>query len=85
MPGEQSRENGRKGGRKKGYKAIAAEKAREYLVKRIAQELDPIITEILNAAKKGDTKAIEYVLNQLVGKPKESVEHSGDLSLKLDV
>lgn len=38
-------------GRKKGYKAITAEKAREYLVKRVAEELDPILTAQIESAK----------------------------------
>jgi hypothetical protein len=71
-------------GRKKGYKAIAAEKAREYLVKRIADELDPITSQMIAAAKSGDQKAAEYLMNQIVGKAKETVEHSGKVSVLFD-
>ena len=46
-----NRENAKKAGRKKGYKAIQAEKAREYLVKRVAAELDPILTAQIESAK----------------------------------
>lgn len=75
----------RKGsGRKKGYKAIAAEKAREYLVKRIADELEPITDQLLLNAKQGDLKALEYVVNQLVGKPKESIDHNMTLDFTFD-
>lgn len=72
-------------GRKKGYKAIAAEKAREYLVKRIAAELEPITDMILKSAKAGDTKSLEYLINQLIGKPKETMEIQEDVTLKIDV
>lgn len=42
----------RKGaGRKKGVKAIQAEKSREFLVKKIAEELEPIIQAQIDAAK----------------------------------
>ena len=72
-------------GRKKGYKAIAAEKAREYLVRRIAEELEPITDVILASAKAGDTKSLEYLINQLIGKPKETLEVQEDVVLKIDV
>ena len=38
-------------GRKKGYAAIEREKAREYLVGRIAEELNPIVSAQIEAAK----------------------------------
>lgn len=61
-------------GRKKGLASIEAEKAREFLITKIAAELEPIADRIIEAAKNGDLKAAEYLLNQLVGKPKESMD-----------
>ena len=93
-------------GRKMGYRAIQAERAREFLIKRIADELEPIVTAQIEAAKgiyyldendntiytkKPDLKAGEFLLNQSVGKPKESIEMSGKdgqsipLNLKLTI
>ena len=91
-------------GRKKEQRTIKAEKAREYIIGRIAEELDPIVTAQVEAAKgmyvwkydlsqgtvrvflkEPDLKAGEYLLNQGVGKPKETIEHEGEVSLKIDV
>ncbi len=32
-----------------------------------------------------DTRAAEYLINQIAGKPKESVEHTGQVSLTMDL
>lgn len=32
-----------------------------------------------------DRQAREYTINQVIGKPKETVEHQGEISLKIDV
>ena len=71
-------------GRPKGYKAIESEKAREYLTKRIAAELEPLADMILANAKNGDVKALEYVINQLVGKPRETIDMNEKVTLRLD-
>ena len=44
-PAHIARENGKKGGRPKGTNAIQAEKAREYLIKRVTEELEPIVSK----------------------------------------
>lgn len=76
----------RKGaGRKKGYKAIEAEKAREYIAKRVSDELDPIITKAIAQAKAGDGTARRDLMDRAYGKPKEVVEHKVEVSLKIDV
>ena len=76
----------RKGaGRKKGYKAIEAEKAREYILKRLSDELEPIITKAIAQAKKGDSTARKELMDRAYGKPKETIEHTGEVSLKIDV
>jgi hypothetical protein len=78
-------------GRKKANHTIAAEKAREYLVKTIVKELAPIVSAQIDAAKgvfylgkEGkvytklpDTKVGEYLLNQVAGKAKENIEMGG--------
>lgn len=83
----------RKGaGRKKATHTLAAEKAREFLVNKIAGELDPILTAQIESAKglyyeevsgdgtkkiwqrEPDVNAGKYLLDQAVGKAKESVD-----------
>lgn len=80
-------------GRKKGYKAIEVEKAREYLVARVVADLEPIVSAQIDLAKgirlvdeKGnvyqkapDKDAAKYLLDHTVGKAKEKldVQHSG--------
>ena len=55
-------------GRKKGYAALEAEKAREYIAKRLAHDLEPIISKLLLMAKNGDTKAANILLDRAYGK-----------------
>ncbi len=89
-------------GRKKGLASISAEKAREYTVKRIAEELEPLLTGQIELAKglyteiedeqegikKVYQKAPDYrvgafLLNQLIGKAKETsdINIEGSFSL----
>lgn len=94
----------RKGaGRKKATHTIAAEKAREYVINRVAAELEPIMTAQIQSAKglyyegevegekviiykqKPDINAGKNLLDQTIGKAKETVAHEGEVSLKIDV
>jgi hypothetical protein len=75
-------------GRKKAGHTVAAEKAREYLITAIAEQLGPIVSAQIEAAKglfyegkEGkvytkipDVRVGEYLLNQIAGKAKEKVE-----------
>lgn len=75
-------------GRPKGFKALAAEQARAHMAKRIADELDPILDAQIESAKglhyetkdkkvftrEPDVAAGKYLVDQLVGKAKESVD-----------
>lgn len=85
MAGNASRLNGMKGGRKKGYKAINAEKAGEYIAQRVSKELEPIITVAIEQAKGGDQAARRDLLDRAYGRPKETIEMKGEMKLKLDV
>jgi hypothetical protein len=69
MAGQISRENGKKGGRKKGQSALLAEKAREYVAKALDKDLKPIVDMAIAQAKRGDTKAREWLSNYAWGKP----------------
>jgi len=83
----------RKGaGRKKANHTIASEKAREFLVSSIVEHLGPIVSAQIDSAKglfyigkKGkiytqlpNTRVGEYLLNQVAGKAKESVQVQSD-------
>ena len=84
----QNRINSKKGGRPKGSKAahtIEAETARRYLVQRVVDELDPIIEKYLKLARNGDRHALEYLMNQVAGKPRETFEVQTSHRLLIDV
>lgn len=75
-------------GRKKANHTIASEKAREFLIASIVEQLDPIVSAQIDSAKglfylgkQGkiytqlpNTRVGEYLLNQVAGKAKENVE-----------
>lgn len=81
---------GRKKG-SKGTHTLAADKAREYTIQRVTSELDPILTAQIEAAKgmyvevkgkkvyreKPDVQAGKYLLDQTIGKAKETVAVEG--------
>ena len=75
-------------GRPFGSKAqhtVEAEQSRAYVIKRIAEELEPIVNKHIELAKAGDIRGLEYLINQAAGKPKESVELLVEGTLKVDV
>ena len=75
-------------GRKRGTTSIKAEEARKYLITEITKELKPIVMGQIEQAKgiycededkvvyqkQPDSKVAMYLLNQLVGHPKETLE-----------
>ena len=89
--------------RKKAPHTIAAAKAREFVIKKVNENLEPLLNAKLDLAlghkklhitptgeeevytESPDGNAIQYLLNQDIGKPKETVEHQGDITLKIDV
>jgi hypothetical protein len=85
----------RKGaGRKKAQHTIETEAMRAFIVSKVKENLEPLLTAQLDLAlghlvqetddeggervysKSPDGKAIEYLLNQSIGKPTEFIEHS---------
>jgi hypothetical protein len=56
-------------GRKRGFASIEAEKAREFICKRVAEELGPIVASLIEKAKKGDVPAIKELFDRAWGKP----------------
>lgn len=89
MAGITSANNGKLGGRPKGSKnwdTIAVEKAREYYLEQVAKHLPPLVSIHLEEAFQPENqKEREYALNQILGKPKESVEVDIKGNLKVDV
>lgn len=67
----------RKGaGRKKGYAAFEAEKARELIAEQLSVELEPIIKKAIKQARAGDKHARAWLFERAYGKPKEIVDMS---------
>ena len=68
----------RKGaGRKKGSKAthtIEAEKAREFIIRKLVESLEPIVNKMIEQAKKGDRFAREELFNRAMGRPPQALE-----------
>lgn len=64
-------------GRPRGTNGIQAEKAREYIIRRVSEELEPIMDQLIAKAKKGDMAAIKDLLDRAYGRAKETVEHQG--------
>jgi len=65
--------NGKKGGRKKGYASIAAEKARELLCKELDKEWAPIVRKAIEQAKGGDAIARNWLSERGYGKVAQAI------------
>ncbi len=77
-------------GRKKGFASVKAEESRKYVARRIEEELEPILSGQIEMAKGiytntdgnntkvykklPDSKVAEYLLNQLIGRPRDFSE-----------
>lgn len=72
-------------GRPKGTNGIAAERAREYICKRVEEELEAIITKAIEQAKRGDPAARRDLFDRAWGKPREEHHLDVDVTLKIDV
>lgn len=74
-------------GRKKGYSAIEAEKAREYIAGRVQESLEPIVSSLLTKAVAGDLKATQLLFERAYGRPLTPTEEIGEtpMMIHLDV
>ena len=72
-----SAENGKKGGRPKGYSAIQAEKSREMICEKLEKEFAPIVVKAIQQAKAGDKYAREWVTDRAYGKAIQSIDLRG--------
>jgi hypothetical protein len=79
MAGDASRLNGAKGGRPKGTPTavtVAKEKAREYLIRRVEDEIAPIADKLIEKAQTGDVPAIKELFDRAWGKPMQAIDHT---------
>lgn len=74
MAGQASRENGKKGGRKKGYSAIQAELKRDLTARLLDKEWKPVVLAQIKAAKLGSVEAFKALRDTAYGKPKETLD-----------
>ena len=76
--------NARKPKGSKSWKTIAKEKAREEYENKLAREFDEITTvQFENAKKPKEWKERTYVVDQLIGKPKDRFE--GEIKGEVDM
>lgn len=65
-------------GRKKGFSAIEAEKAREFIVQQVNASLEPIIAGLIDRGKRGDIRAIQILFDRAYGRPITPFETTGE-------
>lgn len=63
-----SAQNGKKGGRPKGEATILREKAKDYLARRLEEEIGPIADKLIEKASSGDVPAIKELFDRAWGK-----------------
>lgn len=61
-------------GRKKGFATIAREKAKDYLARRLEEEIAPIADKLIEKAQTGDVPAIKELFDRAWGKPHQAVD-----------
>lgn len=72
-------------GRKKGFAALEAEKARELIVVKLKESLDEILNKAIEQAKQGDKYAREWLTDRAYGKTPQAIElpdGSGEILIK---
>lgn len=70
-------------GRKKGFSAIEAEKAREFIVEKVNASLEPIIGSLIELAKKGDIRASQVLFDRAYGRPITPIETAGEAPMMI--
>jgi hypothetical protein len=81
-----NRENAKKGGRKKGEATILREKAKDYLARRLEEEIAPIADSLISKAAKGDVPAIKELFDRAWGKAPQALTgaNGGALIIQFD-
>lgn len=83
MAGNISRENGKKGGRKKGIASIKAEEARALLAQMVASEIEPLGRILIEKAKTGDVQAMKELFDRAFGKAPQAITGPNGSELKI--
>lgn len=66
-------------GRKQGFSAIEAEKARELVCQKLSDNLEPILDKLIMQAKNGDIKATRELFDRAYGRPLSQLGLENDL------
>ena len=74
MPGDASRENGKKGGRPIARHTLEASALRAYIVKEVVKRKQKLVKAMIDKAVEGDIIAIREALDRTLGKAKEQVD-----------
>jgi hypothetical protein len=77
MAGNASRENGKKGGRKKGFPALEAERARLMIAQKLSKDFEPIVNTAIKSAKRGDRYARDWLTDRAYGKAVQAIDLRG--------
>lgn len=85
MAGDQSRINGRKGGRPKGFASLEAEKKRDYIAQRLVKEFAGIVTVAIKQAKEGDRYAREWLTERAYGKAAQPIANADDKPFLIEI
>ena len=86
MPGIESFENGKLGGRPKGSKArhtLEAEQGKAALVRAYLENIKPINQAIVTKAITGDIQAIKELHDRVYGKPNQPIEGTLEVTTKI--
>lgn len=83
MPFQPGNQEAKKKGKHR--KTLDKEAAIAYITKRVTEELAPIMDRAINQAKAGDQTTRKDLMDRAYGRPKEVVEHQGDITLKIDI
>lgn len=83
MPFQPGNQEAKKKGKHR--KTLDKEAAIAYITKRVTEELAPIMDRAINQAKDGDQTTRKDLMDRAYGRPKEVVEHQGDITLKIDI
>lgn len=68
-----ARENGKKGGRPKGYPALEAEKARLMITEKLSIHFEPIVDKAIQQASQGNKDARDWLTDRAYGKPTQPI------------
>jgi hypothetical protein len=81
MPGEASRINGKKGGRP----LLEASRLKQALIVKAEKRADELSDVLIEKALTGDIAALKELFDRTMGKVNFQIEHTGEVTLLIDV